>query len=108
MDGILVFTKGDWVDYVQNNLKEKGLKCNSEKPFFGQTKIECLGLWVTCNGVKYLNINTESITNMKPTTYRKYLQHFIGAVNYYRDMLERRSYKLLPSTKIISNEVKLK
>ena len=52
MDGILVFTKGDWVDYVQNNLKEKGLKCNSEKPFFGQTKIECLGFWVTCNGVK--------------------------------------------------------
>ena len=70
--------------------------------------MEYLGLWVTCNGVKYLNINTESITNMKPTTYQKYLQHFIGAVNYYRDMLERRSYKLLPLTKIISNEVKLK
>ena len=30
----------------------KGLKCNIEKPFFGKTEMEYLGLWVTRDGVK--------------------------------------------------------
>ena len=65
MDGILVLTKGYWIDYVQNNLREKGLKCNSDKRFFGQTKIECLGFWVTCNGVKPMDKKVQQINNMK-------------------------------------------
>ena len=45
IDEILILTKGDWTDNLQklgstiNKLKEKGLKCNIENSFFGQTKI---------------------------------------------------------------------
>ena len=44
MDDLLILTKGDWTDTVQklelslNKLKEKGLKCNTEKSFFGKLK----------------------------------------------------------------------
>ena len=35
-----------------NKLKGKGLKCNTEKSLFGQTKMEYLDLWVTRDDVK--------------------------------------------------------
>ena len=35
-----------------NKLKGKGLKCNIENSFFGQTEMEYLSLWVTRDGVK--------------------------------------------------------
>ena len=44
MDEILILTKGYWTDHVHklelilNKLKEKGLKYNTERSFFGQTK----------------------------------------------------------------------
>ena len=40
----LILTKGDWRDHVKNmeltlnKLKEKGLKCNIEKSFFGKKR----------------------------------------------------------------------
>ena len=61
IDAILILTKGDWTDHVQkleltlNKLKEKVLRCNIYKSFFGQTKMEYLGFWVTCDGFKPTN-----------------------------------------------------
>ena len=49
MDENLILPKGYWKDDVQNlkltlnKLKECGIKCNIEKYFFGQTKMEYLG-----------------------------------------------------------------
>ena len=54
-----------------NKLKGKGIKCNIEKYFFVQTKMEYLGFWVTRYGIKTINRKIEAITNMKPPTYRK-------------------------------------
>ena len=51
-----------------NKLKEKGLKCNIEMFFFGQTEMEYLSFWVTRNGVKPINRKIEAITNMAPPT----------------------------------------
>ena len=48
IDEPLILTKGDCTDHVHklkstlNKLKEKGLKCNIEKSFFGQTEMEYL------------------------------------------------------------------
>ena len=38
-------------------MKEKELECNIERSFFGQSKIEYLGFWVTREGVKPINRN---------------------------------------------------
>ena len=54
-----------------SNLKEEGIQCNIENSFFGQTEMEYLGLWVTCNGVKPINIKIEAIINMVPHNARK-------------------------------------
>ena len=77
IDNLLVPTKGYWKIYVQkseltlNKLNGKGFKCDIERSFFGQTKMEYLGFLVTCDGIKLINIKIEAITNMKPHTYRK-------------------------------------
>ena len=75
IDDMLKLTKEDWADHVQklelilNKLKEKGIKCDIEKYFFGKTEMEYLGFWVTRDGVKPVNKNIEAITNTKPPTY---------------------------------------
>ena len=75
IDDILILEKWDWIDHVQNleltlnKLKATTwLKCNTEKYFFGQTEMEYLGLWVTRDVVKNMNIKIEAINNMKPPT----------------------------------------
>ena len=74
---LLILTKGDWIDHVQNceftinKLKGKGLKCDIEKYFLGQIKMENLGLWVTHDGSKPINKKIETTTNMKPPPYQK-------------------------------------
>ena len=58
IDKLLILTKEDCIYHVQkteltiNKLKEKVLKFNIEKYFFGQTEMEYLGFWVTHDGVK--------------------------------------------------------
>ena len=106
--------KSDWTNNVQklewtlNKLKEKGLKCNIEKSFFGITEIEYLGFWVTRDGIKSINRKIEAITNMKPPTSWKEVRKFRGVINYYRNMWPRRSHTLLPLTKSTSNKRKSK
>ena len=66
IDGLLILNKGYCIDHVNklelmlNKLKEKGLKFNIERFFFGQTKMKYLGFWVTCDGVKPINKKIES------------------------------------------------
>ena len=61
IDNLFILKKGYWTDHVHkleltiNKLKEKGPKCNIEKWFFGQNKMEYLGLWVLWDGVKPIN-----------------------------------------------------
>ena len=96
----MILTKVDWADRLQNleltltKLKEKCLKCNIEKLFFGQTEMEYLGLWVTRNGVKPINRKIESITKMKPPISWKEVRKFIGVKTYYRNMWSKRSHML--------------
>ena len=50
IDEILILEKCDWKYHVQktelnlNKLKESGIKCSTEKYFFGKIKMEYLGL----------------------------------------------------------------
>ena len=74
---LLILGKGYWayhvkkLEFMLNKLKEKRLKLNIEKYFFGKTEMEYLCFWVTHDGVKPMNIKIELITNMKPPTSQK-------------------------------------
>ena len=88
IDKPLILITGDWIDYLQdmelliNKTKEKGLKCNIEKYFFGHTEMEYLGFWVTRNCVQPINRKVEGMKNMDPPTPRKGVRQFIGVMNY--------------------------
>ena len=53
IDDLLVITKGgcsdhlDKLEIVLKKFRAIRLKCNIEKSYFGQTKMEYLGFWVT-------------------------------------------------------------
>ena len=83
--------KVEWVDQVQklelnlNTLKESGLKCNTGNYFFGQTKMEYLGFWVTRYGIKPIN-KKKAIKNTAPPTSWKGIHKFKGLVSYYHNI----------------------
>ena len=55
-----------------------------------------------------MNKKVLEINNMKSPTSQKEVQQFIGVVNYYNDVWERRSHVLAPSTNIMYIKVKSK
>ena len=89
-------------------IKENGLKCNTERLFFGQTEMEYIGFWVTWDRIRPINKKVESIINMLPPTNRKQVQAFIVVVNYYIDTWAVQSHWLHPLTALASSKVKLK
>ena len=111
---LLILTKGDWADHIQkleltlNELKEKVLKYNIEKSFFGKTEMEYLGLWVTHDSFKLINRKIEAMTNIKPHNYRKEVQTFIGVINYYFNMWPSQSHTLATLTRLTSIKRKFK
>ena len=88
IDDLFISKEGDITYHVHkfklrlNELKKIGLKSNIENLFLGQTKMEYLGFWVTCDDVKIINIKIEAITNMNPPTSQKEVRQFIGIINY--------------------------
>ena len=77
------------------NLKDNGLKYNTEKSFFGKNQMEYLGFWVTRNGIRPVK-KVEAIVNMTPPKYIIQARAFVGLVNYYRYMWTRRPHLLQP------------
>ena len=67
-----------------------------------------LGFLVTHNGVKLIDQKIQAIKNMKPPTSRKEGHHFIGVVNYCRDIWSKLSHMLAPLANIIPSQVKCK
>ena len=70
--------------------------------------MEYLGSWLTCNGIKLVDLKMQAMKNMKPPTYQKEVHQFVGVLNYYRGIWARRSHTLAPLTNITSRKVKFK
>jgi len=70
IDDILITTSSDWQDHlnkldaVLTRLKKAGLKANATKSFFGQSKTEYLGFWITRQGISPLPKKVEAIANI--------------------------------------------
>ena len=112
IDDLLVITNGDWTDHLNSleavlkRLQDAGLKVNAKKSFFGRTALEYLGYWITQDGVQPLQKKVTAILNMQIPTNKREVRHFIGMINYYRDMWIRRSEILAPLTKLCSKNNK--
>ncbi|MGH7955113.1 MAG: RNase H-like domain-containing protein, partial [Gloeomargaritales cyanobacterium] len=114
LDDLLVITKASFEDHllklrlVLQRLSDAGLRVNVSKSNFCQTEIECLGFWITQQGIQPLPNKVEAIKKIARPKNRKELRRFIGLVNYYRDMWRHRSDLLAPLSTMTSKNVRWK
>ena len=67
-----------------------------------QKEIEYLGFSLTTDGVKPQKKKVEAMQRIKRPTTPKQLRTFLGLVNFYRDVWEKRSHILAPLSKLSS------
>ena len=114
LDDLLIVSTSTFEDHlyklelVLEKLSAHVLRCNAEKSNFCTDAIEYLGYWITCKGIHRIPTKVKAIKEMLPPTTRKQLRRFIGLVNYYRDMWEKRSELSAPLTDLTSKNVPFK
>ena len=109
---LLHVTKGYWTEHLSipegmfTCLQKAGLKVNTSKSCFGAHKLDYLGYHVTRDGVMPIPKKFEAIKALAVPKTRKQLRQFIGMINFYRDMWQKRSELLAPLTALTSKNVK--
>ena len=112
IDDLLHVTKGYWTEHLSileemfTRLQKAGLKVNASKSCFGAHKFDYLGYHVTREGVMPIPKNVEATQALAVPKTRKKLRQFIGMINFYRDMWQKRSELLAPLTALTSKNVK--
>ena len=107
IDDLLIITRGTLedhlskVDTVLTRLRDAGLKVNAAKSFFCTHEIEYLGYILTRGGIKPQLKKVQAILALDPPQNVKGLRHFLGMVQYYRDMWAKRSEMLAPLSDLV-------
>lgn len=111
IDDLLVLTKGDFEDHlvclgrVLDRIAQAGLKVNATKSFFARGELEYLGYWITRKGISPVLQKIDAMKQIKEPTNKKQLRSFIGLINFYRDMWQKRSELLSPLSALTSKTV---
>ena len=82
-------------------LQGASLRVNVAKSFFAEAEIEYLGYVLTQEGIKPEPEKVSAILAIRPPTTVKELCKFLGMVQYYRDLWEKRSHLLAPLTNLV-------
>jgi hypothetical protein len=107
IDNLLVITRGSLEDHLEKlrevlrRLRDAGLKVNAAKSFFCTHEIEYLGYILTREGIKPQTKKVQAILALNPPNNVKELRHFLGMVQYYRDMWAKRSEMLAPLSDLV-------
>ena len=107
IDDLLCITRGSLEDHldkleeVLKRLRDAGLKVNAAKSFFCTHEIEYLGYMLTRGGIKPQIKKVQAILAIKPPNNVKELRHFLGMVQYYRDMWAKHSEILAPLSDLV-------
>jgi hypothetical protein len=108
IDDLLIITRGTLDDHIEKiklvlaRLRDAGLKVNAAKSFFCTHEIEYLGYILTREGIKSQNKKVQAILALNPPNSVKELWHFLGMVQYYRDMWLKRSEMLAPLSDLVA------
>ena len=112
IDDILIISNGTYEDHLAKvaqvfaRLQNAGFRVNLRKSSFAIDKVEYLGFWLTRDGIQPQPKKVEAIQRLQPPKTKRQLRHFLGMVNYYRDMWRRRSHVLAPLTAMCSEKSK--
>jgi hypothetical protein len=107
MDDLLIITRETLNKHLQKmetvltRLRDIGLKVNAAKSSFCAHEIEYLGYILTRGGIKPQPKKVQAILALNLPNNIKELRHFLGMVQYYRDMWARRSEMLAPLTDLV-------
>ncbi len=107
LDDLLFISKLSLEDHMEKleevfrQLCNAGLKVNAAKSTFCALEIEYLGYVITRDGIKPQSNKVQAILAIKPPTGLKELQHFLGMVQYYRDLWATWSKMLTPLTSLV-------
>ncbi len=107
LDDLLCISKLSLEDHLEKlevvvqHLCNAGLKVNAAKLTFCALEIEYLGYVLTRDGIKPQSNKVQEILTIKPPTGVKQLRHFLGMVQYYRDLWARWSDMLAPLTSLV-------
>ena len=63
-------------------------------------EVEYLGYLLTSEGVKPQLKKVEAMKRIKPLKNAKQLKRFLGMINFYRDVWEKRSHILAPLSRL--------
>ena len=89
------------METVLTRLCDAGLKVDAAKSSFCAHEIEYPGYMLTREGIKPQSKKVQAILALNPPNKVKELRHFLGMVQYYRDMWARRSEMLAPLTDLV-------
>ena len=112
IDELLHVKKGFWTEHFTvleemfTRLQKAGLKVNASKSCFGAHKFDYLGYHVTRNGAIPVPKKVKAIQALTVPKTRKKLRQFIGMINFYRNMWQKRYELLAPLTALTSKNVK--
>ncbi len=102
MDDLLIITRYlQKMETVLTRLCDAGLKVNAAKSSFCAHEIEYLGYILTREGIKPQPKKVQAIFALNLPNNVKELRHFLGMVQYYRDMWARRSEMLAPLNDLV-------
>ena len=90
-----------------SRLQKAGLKVNAGKSCFGAYEFDYFGYHVTRDGVMLIPKKFDSIQALAVPKTRKQLCQFIGMINFYCDMWQKRSELLATLTALTLNNVKI-
>ena len=108
LDDLLVISKDSFEDHlvkleaVLYKLREAGLKVNAPKSTFAVAECEYLGYVLTRDGIRPQSDKVEAILALDKPKSVKTLRSFLGIVQYYRDLWEKRSEMLAPLTDLVA------
>ena len=107
IDDVLTITTSSFTDHLAKleqvliRLKDAGLRVNVTKSKFCASEVEYLGYVLTRDGIRPQHEKVSAILALNPPSSVKTLRHFLGLVQYYRDLWERRSDLLAPLTDLV-------
>lgn len=108
IDDLLILSKGDFDDHlaklreVLSRLQGAKLRVNAAKSIFGSDEIEYLGYVLTRDGIRPQRKKVSAILAIEPPKNVKDLRKFLGMVQYYRDVWEKRSHLLAPLSDLVA------
>ena len=114
IDDILITSNGTFTDHmdklnqVLKRLDKAGFRANVRKCSFAAAKVEYLGYDISRNGIHPQPKKVEAILKMQPPKTKRQLRRFLGMINYYRDMWQKRSHILAPLTSLSGKTAKWK